>query len=56
VFRNPDAQHIVSGFEWYALLYACRVGGDSAKVRIGWWSAAFMRLHCHVPFIAVREL
>jgi hypothetical protein len=55
VFRNPDAEHIVSGFNFYTLLYSCRVGGDSAKVRIGWWSAAFIRLHCRVPFIAVRE-
>lgn len=55
VFMNPDAEHIVSGHEYYTVLYSCRCGGDSAKVRIGWWSAAFMKVGCDVPFVAVRE-
>ena len=55
VFMNPDAEHIVSGSQFYTLLYSCRCGGDSAKVRIGWWSAAFMKVACQVPFVAVRE-
>ncbi len=55
VFRVSDSEVFVTGFDHYTLLYSCRAGGDSAKVRIGWWSAAFMHLHCRVPFIAIRE-
>jgi hypothetical protein len=55
VFRNPDSELIVSGQEYYVVTYSCRAGADSAKVRIGWWSAAFVKLHCRVPFVVIRE-
>jgi len=55
VFRNPDSELIVSGHEYYVVTYSCRAGADSAKVRIGWWSAAFVKLHCRVPFVVIRE-
>jgi hypothetical protein len=55
VFRNPDSELIVSGHEYYVVTYSCRAGADSAKVRIGWWSAAFVKLHCGVPFVVLRE-
>lgn len=55
LFRNPEAEHVVSGHDFYTVLYSCRCGGDSARTRIGFWSAAFMGLWCEVPFVAIRE-
>ena len=56
VFRPAQSEVFVSDHAWYVLVYSCRAGADSAKVRIGWWSAAFVSLHCHVPFVVIREL
>jgi hypothetical protein len=55
VFRVSDSELFVSGFDFYTVVYSCRAGADSAKVRIGWWSAAFVKLHCRVPFVVIRE-
>lgn len=55
-FRNPFCELVVSGSEYYTLQYTCHADGDSGSSFIGgWYSVAYVRLHCRVPFIVVEE-
>lgn len=55
VFRNPESELIVSGQEFYTVSYVCQTAADSGKAGFGWYSAAYVQLHCRVPFIVVEE-
>jgi len=54
VYRVEDCTLVVSGSEYYVLSYVCQASTNSGKNLFG-WSAAYVRLHCRVPFIVVEQ-
>jgi hypothetical protein len=54
-FLVPDSELIASGSAYYTVNFVCQAGADSHGNLFG-WSAAFLQLHCRVPFIMIEEL
>jgi hypothetical protein len=54
IYRVEDCTLTVSGSEYYVLSYVCQGSTNSGKNLFG-WSAAYVVLHCRVPFIVIEQ-
>ena len=54
LFRLPESELVVSGFDFYTVSYSCQAGGDANESDL-FSSVAYMQLGCRVPFIVVEE-
>lgn len=54
VFRLPESELVVSGFDFYTVSYSCQVSADANESDL-FSAVSYNQLGCRVPFIVVEE-